>query len=632
MPVSSPRSLLRFGLFELDAQAGQLCKNGTRIRLPQQPLQVLFVLLERPGNVVTREELRQRLWPQDVFVDFDHGLNKSVQKLRDALGDSANSPRYIETIPRVGYRFLAPVSEVTAQAGQNAPAATVPTANGAGTLTAAPMPVTRKAAWFRLAAMWWLAGAVVCAALLAVGARIEQSRQSRVTGIHSIAVIPLDNLSGDPDQNYFADGMTDELTTMLAKDSTLRVVSRTSAMQYKGVHKPLPEIARELGVDGIVEGSVEKNGDSVHMTLQLIQGPSDTHVWANSYDRQGDDLVTLPADAAREIAEKTNSAVVERPRARYVNPAAHDAYLRGQYLWFRGINEEAGKYFKQAIALQPDYALAWAGLSAYYGQAGDEEMESIPANAEALAAAQKAVALDATLPQARLALCAAIFVAKWDWVRADQQCVRAIELDPKFAEAYHFRAKILSSLNRHDEAIAFQKKATELDPFERPWAMGEFFVRARRYDEAIEDAREHLVTNPRDPDMYFIMANAYRGKGMLAQAAQDWAKGTELSGDPTAAATIRRDFAEGGYAKVLRWNISVLEKMQREGHYVSPVNMALQYAQLGDREKTLSFLEDGLLRREDTVLDIQDESAYDFLHADPRYRAIIKSIGLPPAY
>lgn len=345
MPVSPAEDVLRFGLFELDVKAGQLRKNGVRIRLPQQPVQVLAVLLEHSGEVVTREELRQRLWSPDVFVDFDHGLNKSIQKLRDALGDSSESPRYIETIPRIGYRFIAPVVGEAAQNANNIVAQTVAPESK-------PVGHSHKMRWLALAACVAVMAAVMAGWLL-------HKKHARTEPIHSLAVLPLDNLSGDPGQEYFADGMTDELTTMLAKNSTLRIVSRTSVMQYKRVHRPLREIAQELGVDGIVEGSVERSGDKVHMTLQLIQGRSDTHVWAESYDRDTKDLVSLPDEAAMAIAKKTNSAVAQRASARYVNPEAHDAYLRGRYIWFAGVNGEAGKYFERQSNC--NRIMRWAG-------------------------------------------------------------------------------------------------------------------------------------------------------------------------------------------------------------------------------------------------------------------------------
>lgn len=624
--------VLRFGLFELDVRAGQLRKSGMRLRLAQQPVQLLAMLLERTGEVVTREELRQRLWPQDVFLDFDHGLNKCVQKLRDALGDSAESPRYIETIPRVGYRFIAPVHggartvtiETDGQAAENG--------NDAAAADE-QTPVSEisdkrhsdKGLWLTLT------GCVILLAVVA-GWLIHRRQQQLNTPIHSLAVIPLDNLSGDAGQNYFADGMTDELTTMLAKDSTLRVVSRTSAMQYKGVHRPLREIAGGLGVDGIVEGSVERTGDKVHMTLQLIQGPSDTHVWAESYDRDANDLVSLPDDAAMAIAKKTNSATLHQTPARYVSPEAHDAYLHGEYLWYTDLNDEAGKYFKKATELQPDYASAWEGVSKYYGAGAlDGELDPREALASSEAAAEKAVELDDSLSEAHLALCGAIFMNQWDWARADRECVRAIDLDPKFVDAYHLRARILAALNRHDEAIEQQKIATELDPGGGPWGLARSYLWARQYDLGIADARLRLESNPHNADTLGILAALYRCKGMLPEAAEAWADSMAAFGDQAAAASIRRKFHEGGYRAVLLWNIANMKKRSLT-HYVSPVDMALQYAQLGKREETLSFLEEAYRQRSPLLLWIQDDPAYDFLHSDERYRAIIKGIGLPPAY
>jgi TolB-like protein/DNA-binding winged helix-turn-helix (wHTH) protein len=628
MEVTPIEGVRRFGLFEVDLKAGQLRKNGTRVRLPQQPLRVLAVLVERAGTVVTREELRQRLWSPDIFVDFDHALNKSVQKLRDALGDSADSPLYIETIPRVGYRFLAPVSAVPGVAGQDA-AAEAPSAGQGAAEHATTSP---KATWFRRANVSWLL-AVGSIVLLVAGARLVQSRQLRGARIHSIAVLPLDNLSGDPEQNYFADGMTDELTTMLARDSKLRVVSRTSAMQFKGVRKPLREIARSLGVDGIVEGSVERNSGEVHMTLQLIRGSSDTHIWAESYDRDANDTVSLPEQAALAIAKKTNTAVAGRAPERYVNPAAHDAYLHGRYLWFASRNDEAEKYFMKAVALQPDYALAWSGVSDYYG-AGMVmgELDPRAARQPFEAAAEKAVELDGTLAQTHLSLCAAIFFSRWDLAGADQECRRAIELDPEFAEAYHLRAKLLSAMNRHEEAIASQKKAMELDPFARPWGLAYIYLLARQYDAAITEAKQRLESDPHNAWTLYILADAYRRKGMYVEFATAFERGLIADGDEGDATSARRAFEKGGFHAVVVWDLTSMKK-KAQTHYVAPSDMALQYAQLGDREKALSLLEESYRRHSPLLLEsLQSDPAYDFLHNDARYRALVREIGLPPAY
>jgi TolB-like protein len=452
--------------------------------------------------------------------------------------------------------------------------------------------------------------------------------------ISSLAVLPLDNLSGDPAQDYFADGMTDELITMLAKNSTLRIISRTSVMQYKGAHRPLPEIAKALGVDGVLEGSVERSGDKVHMTIQLIAAPSDTHVWAESYDRNANDVVSLPREAAQTIAKKLNSGVAQPVAARYVSPEAHDAYLRGRYIWFTGSNDEAGKYFRKATELQPDYALGWTGLSVYYGAGaigGDLNPEDAIPQEEA--AANKAIALDDSVPEAHLALGAAMF-QKWDWARADQEIARAIELNPSFAEAYHFRSKMDTALGRNEQAIESEKKAMELDPFQRPFAMGLAYVSVRQYDAAINDARQRLETQPEDIGLHWILCDAHRRKGELKEAAQEWEKIVQLSGDKAegiSAATIRHAFEKGGYKAVLLRQLNYL-KQKSATRYVSPVDLALQYAQLGRREETLALLEEGYRQHSPLLLWIQCDPAYDFLHGEERYRSIIRRIGLPPTY
>ena len=595
-----------------------------RIRLPQQPIQVLCLLVERPGEIITREELRKLLWPADVFVDFDQGLNKSILKLREALGDSPGSPRYIETIPRIGYRFIAPV--ITGVVPQNpairADAAPLEVDASAGlpSLPSAPKKVRRKRTWFAVAG---------CAAaiLLLLGWLFEHRRHA-VESIHSVAVLPLDNLSGDPSQEYFADGMTDELITMLARNSTLRIVSRTSVMQYKGAHRPLREIAGALGVDGILEGSVERSSEKVHMTIQLIQAKTDTHLWAESYDRSPGDVSTLPAEAAREIAKQLHSSVQTPTVARFVSAEAHDAYLRGQYYWVEGKNEEAGgKYFWQAVQLQPDYAPGWVGLSEYYGRCAF--LGTMPASAaqKSEAYAQKAVELDSQLPEAHLLLGGALILDRWDWARGLDEISRAIELDPKFAMAYHMRALMLSFLGRTEEAVADQKQSTELDPFSRPDAMAEVYYWTRQYDAAIADAHMRVE---RIPVIYGVLAASYRGKGMKKEAAEMLAEQFTASGDAPAAAAIRHAYQLGGYDAVVRWQLKQLEEKSTTS-YVSPISLAQLHAQLGEREKTLSLLEQGLRERSPDLLRIPIDSAYDFLHSDPRYQAIVERMGLPPA-
>jgi TolB-like protein/DNA-binding winged helix-turn-helix (wHTH) protein len=653
-------TVFEFDVFTLDCDRFELCRAGRSVKLERIPMELLILLARRNGHLVTRTEIAEYLWDKEVFVDTEHGINTAIRKIRQALRDDPEQSRFVQTVTGKGYRFIAPIVEVreslieeesrssSAQPRDRRVGDARPTHGGVGIqepiVNRVELPSETEAQSLRSSGLrvWPVAlgasaGFALLILVIALGVRGLRNRSvSRTTPprISSLAVLPLDNLSGDPAQDYFADGMTDELTTMLAKNSTLRIVSRTSVMQYKGAHRPLPEIARALGVDGILEGSVSRNGDKVHMTIQLIAAPSDTHVWAESYDRNANDVVSLPREAAQTIAKKLNSAMLQPTSLRYVNPEAHDAYLRGRYIWYSGSNEEAGKYFRKATELQPDYALGWTGLAGYYGagaMGGDlNPKDAIP---QTEGAANKAIELDDSLPEAHLMLSGAMFL-KWDWARADQEIARAIELNPRFAEAYHLRSKMDTALGRNEEAIESEKKAMELDPFQRPFAMGLAYFTVRQYDAAINDVRQRLETQPDEAGLHWILCESYRRKGELKEAAQEWEKIMLLMGDQgegISATTIRRAFEKGGYKAVLLQNVSYL-KHKSATQYVSPVDLALQYAQLGQREETLSFLEEGYRQHSPLLLWIQCDPAYDFLHGEERYRSIIKGIGLPPAY
>jgi TolB-like protein/DNA-binding winged helix-turn-helix (wHTH) protein len=645
-------SAIRFGDYELDPKRGVLSRKGVPLKIQPQPFRVLDLLVTHAPDIVTREQLSDYVWGTGVYVDIDQSLNFCIRQIRSVLNDSASNPRFIDTLPKQGYRFIAPIqretqdpippylnSESRQSTRNDSPPVTSASAPVVEPLPAShpqpfqtartnqPPPVTSPSRYWLLASITLVLAGVI--AILAT--RHLQSRQlATAPKITSLAVLPLDNLSGDPAQNYLADGMTDELTTMLA-NSTLRVVSRTSAMQYKGAHRPLPEIARELGVNGILEGSISRSGDKVHMTIQLIQAPTDTHLWAESYDRNENDVVTLPNEAAQAIARRLGSIALQPSAVRYISPDAHDAYLRGRYLWVEGENEQAGPYFRKATEIQPDYALGWAGLTMYYGQ-GLVEGELNPKMSTAgVDAGRRAVALDDSLPEAHLTLGAMLFIGPWDWVQGDREIGRAIELDPRYAEAYHFRSKMYIILNRNEEGIQLQKKAMELDPFERPYGMAHAYAESRQYDAAINDARQRLESRPGDAGLHWMLCEAYRRKGDLKQAAQEWEKATLLSGDKNTAAIIHQTFQKGGYSALLLWQINNFNQKASKG-YVSPVEFALQYAQLGQKEKTLSLLEAAYREHSPLLLWIQDDPAYDFLHSDERYRSIIKGIGLPPKY
>jgi tetratricopeptide (TPR) repeat protein len=368
------------------------------------------------------------------------------------------------------------------------------------------------------------------------------------------------------------------------------------------------------------------------MTIQLIQASTDAHLWAESYDRDANDVVTLPTEAAQAVAKRLNSTAPMLKPARYVHPEAHDAYLHGRYLWFQGQYEKSLPYFKKATELQPDYAPGWAGLSSYYGAGAVtgtlDPRQALPAED---VAARKSVALDDSLPWAHNSLAATYWTYNWNLAQADQEVLRAIELDPEFAEAYHLRAKLLGILNRHQEAIAAQKKATELDPFSRPWALALIYMLARQCDAALTDALQHLESTPNDPGLHGMLSWAYMCKGKQKEAMQELEQYLVLTGDKASAAGVRQAFEQGGYNRVVGWQIGDLERKSAK-QYVSPFSLADLYAQLGQREKTLALLEEAYRQHSPLLLDIQNDGNFDFLHTDGRYRSLIQRIGLPPAY
>jgi TolB-like protein/DNA-binding winged helix-turn-helix (wHTH) protein len=618
-----------FGGFRLDCGRFELSRDGSSIPLERKPMELLLLLVERQGELVTRAEIAQRLWSSEVFVDTEHGINTAVRKIRNLLRDSPEHPRFVQTVTGMGYRFIASVASPVPVPGSSnvaaEPFAVPPGANG----TPAPARAHPRP-WLVIGTTAALA--IVTLALVPgihhLAARLLH--RDAAPAITSLAIIPLDNLSGDPRQNYFADGMTDELTTMLARNSTLHITSRTSAMQFKGGRESLPAIAQSLHVDGILEGSVSRSGNQVHMTLQLIRADTDTHLWAESYDRSLNELAALPGEAARDIANHLHSAVPASAPARYVNPEAHDAYQRGRYLWFRGQREEAGKNFRKAVELQPDYALGWTGLADYYGEAaGAGAMNPLQALPQADALARKAVALDDRLPEAHLSLGANILTSRWDWAHAMEEISRALELNPRLVQAIHFRARMLSLAGRYQEAIQAQKAANEIGPFERPWATVTLLDEARQYDAAIEEARQRLQAEP-DSGLYRLMADAYRSKGMDKEWADAWEKYLRLSGDPASASAFQRAYRLGGRKAALHWQLDQLQRKARSA-YVSPVDLALIHAQLGDREQTLSLLEQGVREHSPLLLWIHFDLAYDFLNNDERYRSIIQRVGITTA-
>jgi TolB-like protein/DNA-binding winged helix-turn-helix (wHTH) protein/Flp pilus assembly protein TadD len=604
----------------------------------RKPLELLMLLVSRQGQLVTRTEIAERLWSSEVFVDTEHGINTAIGKLRHLLHDDSGLPRFIQTVTGKGYRFVAPVTAMEApnsEAGSVTVSPAVPNDQPEEQAVVIDAPLAgaakRSRRWMVLCA--GAAGLIAIVALTVgphpLAARLLRRETAPV--IASLAVLPLDNLSGDPGQDYFADGMTDELITMLAKNSTLRVTSRTSVMQYKRVHRPLRDIARELGVDGILEGSISRNGERVHMTLQFIRADTDTHVWAESYDRGSGDVAALPGQAARDIANRLHRSVAATTPARYVNPAAHDAYLQGRYLWWAGDVDASFPYFKKATELQPDYALAWYGLSSYYAAAAMfgrlDPRQALP---QEDVTSRKCLELDPSAAECLLGTSADELFSKWNFEEALRETSRAIELDPKSAEAYELKSVILRVLNRHEESIQAWKTSDELNPSD-PWGFAMALLSGRRYDDALANLQQRVVAMPRDPLMQSLMAEAYRGKGMDKDSIQCLEKYYTYAEGQASGDSLHRAFQHGGVKAAVEWQIRFV-KARATNQYVSPVDLAELYAQLGNREETLALLEQAFGQRAPGLLWIQGDPAYDFLHNDPRYRSLIERVGLPAAY
>ena len=618
MAVAPENRRVRFGVFELDTKAGQLSKNGIRVRLSQQPLQVLSMLVERPGEVVYRKDLHNILWSSDVFVDFDHGLNKSIQKLRDALGDSPESPRYIETIPRTGYRFIAPVTETKNRPLLQSEVRVSPE------LTVNPSSSRdRKPNW-----RWFALGS--CVAIVVLAGWLALLRYKAAEPIHSLAVLPLENLSGDPTQEYFADGMSDELITMLAKNSTLRVVSRTSVMRYKGARRPLPEIARALGVDGILEGSISRTGRQVHLTLQLIQADTDTHLWAESYDRTGNDVAALPGEAARDVATRLQSTVASSSRARAVSPEAHDAFLRGWYFLGKREADKSAAYFQRAIAIDPSWSQAYSGLAEAFQTEGVLGiMPQTDAVVKTEAAARRAIELDSYNGQAYSTLGITQGVFEWNWADAEENLKRGTALSPSNANAVFEYANYLVAVNRPEEAVRQMRRVLELDPqsFMMNRLFGETLYLARHYDEALTHLQQAEEMEPgKATQILFWRSRIYEKKGMRDKAVDSdiLSLGTY---DAARTKKLRSIYERDGWNAY--WKARMKMMLAHENDFCAPYDIAVNYVRLGEPDLAVPRIKMAVDQKCWEVSWLMADPMMDSIRNEPRYNDLLRSMNLP---
>jgi TolB-like protein/DNA-binding winged helix-turn-helix (wHTH) protein/Tfp pilus assembly protein PilF len=633
--------LRRFDQFELDLRTAEIYKEGKRIKLQDQPCQVLALLTERPGELVTREELQKRLWPNETFVDFDHGVNIAINKLRDALGDSAEHPRFIETLPRRGYRWLTPIEhagDISANvqvAVSVSPPREVQSSPG-GATAAVPASKVRL-----LPATSGIAFLCVLALLFALDVGKLRTRllgSAVPVRIQSLAVLPLENLSHEPEQEYFADGMTEELITSLGKIGALHVTSRTSVMRYKRTNKSLPQVARELNVDGIVEGTVQRSGDRVRITAQLIYAPTDHHLWAESYDRDLKDVLALQDEVARTIANEIKTTLTPQEQmslatVRPVNPGAYEAYLKGRYFWNKRTAEgikKASDYFQQAINQQPDYGIAYSGLAdcnsglTWHGFASPTE--ALP---RAKAAALKAIEIDPTSGEAHASLALALSHQR-NWAAAENEFKRALQLSPRYANAHHWYGDYLSVAGRHEEALFEAKRAFELDPLSpmiNTW-LGLRYYHARRYDEAIVQGRKILEVDPSFAAAHLLLGQAYVQKGLHAQAISELQNATSLSGDsPLYMAQVGVAYAAAGKNAEALSVIDQLQKIARQS-YVSSYGLAQIYAALGDKQHAMKWLQSAYDERAVWMEYLKVDPVLDSVRSQPRFQDLVRQMGL----
>jgi TolB-like protein/DNA-binding winged helix-turn-helix (wHTH) protein len=627
----------RFGPFEFEPQSGELRKHGIHIRLEGQPVAVLSMLLERSGELVAREELQKKLWPADTFVDFEQSLNAAVKRLRAALNDSADAPRYVETLSRRGYRFIAPLDAVpAAQPAANSPI---------------PVPTPVSPSKSRFDRRLWLSLSVFAALLIVAGFLASSfffHHQRAPSGKVMLVVLPFLNLSGDPQQDYFADGMTEEMITQLGSldPQHLGVIARTSSMPYKGTQKNVAQIARELGVNYILEGSVRRSADRIRVTAQLIQASDQTHLWAKDYDRQVSDVLKLQSDVARAIAAKIqltlSQPVQERlSAASSVNSAAHEAYLLGLQAWNLRTQEGTDRCiaeFKRAIAIDPNYALAYSGLARAYSLVPVLGVEK-PRDAMPLArqAALHALQLDDSLAEAHTTLAFVEAHFDFDWPAAQRDYLRALELNPNDANAHFFYSNsFLSPFGRHDEAIAEMREAMRLDPLSIP--IQSFFGRtllwARRYNEALAQFQKAQQMAPDFAGDHERLSHLYTYLGNLDAAIQEESKARLLSGeDPRYVVKIedalRKSLAARGprgyWEKVLQFSRSDPNPPEA---YVGSYGRAILYARLGDKDLAIASLQKAYEERQIFMTEIGVEPAFDPLRSDPRFQSLLHRVGL----
>ncbi len=673
--MQTPR-IARFGSFEADLHTRELRKHGLKLKVQAQPFQVLAMLLARPGELVTREEIRSRLWPQDTFIDFDHGLNAAVRRLRDALNDNAETPRFVETLPRRGYRFIAPVERLDIEEADQQKAGVVTNATVTSTASmetaASPsekvallkavepgispivtsqmvppsasmegQPVLPRAEEARAPRRVKVLLALIVMALIAAAFVEYQigSRKAKKPTIRSLAVLPLQNLSGDPAQQYLADGITEELIGRLSEIRNLRVISRTSVMRFKDTQLSVAEIARMLGVDAVVEGSVMREGSRIRVHAQLIRAASDEHFWSESYDRELRDVLAMDADVAQAVAEKVEVTMSGEEHRRLgavrsVSPEVYENYLKGKFALAMGNNkshiEESIGYFDEAIRKDPAYAPSYLGLATAYSSLTTVFMGGVAEQERprALLAARKALELDPESAEAHV-LMASMAEAQWHWAEAKSEYDRALNLRPNDAGAYSGMAWWLECQGRNEEALTMRRRARELDPLAISGAeLGWDLFYARRYDQAIHELRSALAVKPDDAYALWILGFALIANHHPQDAIPVLKKGVSVSNNsPALIGLLVNASAQAGRRTDALRLLDELKRRRRTG-YVPTAAFVLAYLGLGEYDQTFAWLEQGYKEQSNILQLLKVFPFFDPIRTDPRFMDLVHRVGL----
>ncbi len=631
----------RFGVFEIDLQSGELRKSGMRLRLSGQPFEVLAVLVRRPGEVVTREELHSKLWSADTFVDFDHGLNNAVARIREVLDDSAAAPRYVETIPRRGYRFIAPLTDVRPT--------TVPASAAESKLSSASEIIRSQASAptvlatekrFISTRLKVLLGGVAMLALFTFALvlyRSSAAKRASQPAIKSLAVLPLKNLSGDPTQEYLADGMTEAIIGRLSRIHDLRVVSRTSVMRFKDTKLSVPEIARALRVDAIVEGSVIQEGSRIRVHARLIRGATDQHFWSEAYDRELRDVLGLQSEVAQSIARKVEVTVTGEEHARLtaarsVSPEVYENYLKGRFT--KGNSkaeiEERIAYFEEAIRKDATFAPAYVGLGDAYERLGLILVGASPSEVrpKVISAARKALELDPELAEAHVLL-ADVYQKRWQWSDAEGEYKQALKLKPNDAAAHLGLANWLLCQGRTEEALAWSRRARELDPLGPTGnSIGWILFHARRYDEAIQELRSALAVHPDDATAHWFLGFALIAKGQPDEAIPELEKTASIMHrSPGSIELLATAYAHAGRRTEALRLLNEL-KRRRQTSYVPAGAFINPYLGLGDYDEAFAWFERAYLEQSNILQFLRVHPFFDPVRDDPRFAELVRRVGL----